>query len=318
MRRLLPPLHALRAFEAAGRHLSFSRAADELCVSVAAVSRQIRALEAFLGQPLFERLTRQVRFTAFGAGYFDQVGAGFSTIEDATRSALRSQRRPVVVDAMPTTANLCLMPWMSSFTEDSRIDVQVVSSMAPVDFAAGRTDVAIRVGTLPGRESDAATGTIPHRMAVDWTGVTAQHLWDEILVPICSRAYLDAHLGARAPDAWDGRELIHVVSRARAWDDWFRAQGRAGAPSAPGLAVGHFYVALQMARRHRGIALVPTVHFHALEWRDEMACPCAGALRSDGGFYLLYRTGADRQERVATFLQWIRRQGDQALPVPAR
>ncbi|OZI53635.1 LysR substrate-binding domain-containing protein [Bordetella genomosp. 5] len=313
MRRLLPPLLALRAFEAAGRSMSFSKAAEELCVSTGAVSRHISALEDFLGQKLFERLTRKVEFTPFGATYFAAAKSSFELMETATRQALQGHDR-LTVDAMPTTANLCLLPWMLSFTEESQIDVHVLSSMAPVDFSSSSADLAIRVGELPGEDEARALGRIPHSMVTSWTAVRAEHLWDEILVPVCSKQYLKGHPAARDPAKWTGEDLIRTVSRAGLWDEWFQEQGLDRAPNGSGSQVAHFYVALQMARKHRGIALVPTVHLNALEWRGELVCPCSGALKSVGGFYVLYRESDRNAERIRAFLAWIRNQGDCSIP----
>lgn len=317
MRRALPPLHALRAFEAAGRHMSFSRAADELCVSTAAISRQVRSLEAFLGRPLFERLTRQIRFTDLGKAYFARISEAMALAEEATREAMSAERRRLVVATMPTTANLCLMPWLAGFTDDTEIDVEVVSSMTPPNLAAGEADIAIRVGARPGEQASPGTvGRIPHPLTADWTGVTAEPLWDEVFIPVCSRQFLLDNPQLGLPEANGGRHLIHIVSRPDAWGDWLAAQGRSRRLTERGLEVGHSYVALQAARRHRGIALVATVHFNALEWAREMACPWPGSLRSKGAFHLLYRT-ADRDDaRVSAFLSWIRRQGDDSVPSP--
>ncbi len=316
VRRLLPPLLALRAFEAAGRLTSFSRAAEELCVSTGAISRHIRTLEEFLGQRLFERLTRQVKMTPFGAAYLAVASQSLEMIEGATRQALRAPDR-LTVDAMPTTANLCLLPWMSAYTEKNQVDVHVLSSMAPVDFASSPADLAIRVGELPGKGTAEGPGRIPHVMVANWTSVKAEPLWDEVLIPVCSREYLRRRPAARAPKKWTAAELIRTVSRPSLWDEWFQSQGMRGAPAGAAPQVGHFYVALQMARRHRGIALIPTVHFNALEWRDEMVCPCPGALKSRGGFYALYRDADRNLDRIKTFLKWLRRQGDASTPQAA-
>lgn len=315
MRRALPPLHALRAFEAVGRHMSFSRAAEELCVSTAAISRQVRSLEAFLGRPLFERLTRQIRFTDLGSAYFARISEAMALAEEATREAMSAQRSRLLVATMPTTANLCLMPWLAGFTDETQIEVEVVSSMTPPNLVAGEADVAIRVGARPGEQASPGTiGRIPHPLVADWTGVTAEPLWDEIFIPVCSRRFLLDNPQFAFPEAGGGRHLIHIVSRPDAWGDWLAAQGRSRHLTERGLEVGHSYVALQAARRHRGIALVATVHFHALEWAHEMACPWSGSLRSKGAFYLLHRTADRSDPRISAFLDWIRRQGDDSVP----
>ncbi|WP_372387330.1 LysR substrate-binding domain-containing protein [Xanthomonas axonopodis] len=296
--------------------MSFSKAAEELCVSTGAVSRHISVLEDFLGQKLFERLTRKVELTPFGATYFAAAKSSFEQIEAVTREALRGHDR-LTIDAMPTTANLCLLPWMLSFTEESQIDVHVLSSMSPVDFSNSPADLAIRVGELPGEEDARALGRIPHAMVSNWASVRAEHLWDEVLVPVCSKQYLKDHPTATDPTKWTGDDLIRTVSRAGLWDEWFLEQGLGNAPMGAGSQVAHFYVALQMARKHRGIALVPTVHLNAVEWRGELVCPCPGSMKSVGGFYVLYRDADRNAKRIKTFLTWVRSQGDFSIPRPA-
>jgi LysR family transcriptional regulator, glycine cleavage system transcriptional activator len=319
MRRQLPPLLALRAFDAVGRHMSFSRAAEELCVTHGAVSRQIRALEIHLGQPLFVRQTRRVAFTPAGERYFNEIATLIAGIERATRAIALGRDRHLTVDAVPSTASVWMMPRLPAFTERSGIEVNVISSIAPVDFRTGAADVAIRVGQVPGRRYSPRRARVPHRMVENWNGIAAEHLWDEVLVPVCSRKFLQMHPEIAAPAKIDSRHLIHVTSRRSAWADWFALHSEPGGLPDDGIEVGHQYVALQTARRHRGIALVPTFHVDAVEWKDELVRPTPGELRSAGGFYLLYRSEDAARPKIAAFRDWLRtpQRGRASRPAPA-
>src|SRR3954467_7438731 len=186
MKRNLPPLVALRAFEAAGRQSSFLQAAAELNVTQSAVSRNIKVLENFLQQPLFTRLTRRVQLTPFGRRYLNAITSGLDAIEDATTDAL-SPKTTLKVTIMPTTANLWLLPRLSTFTEAHHdIEVDVATSIQPVDFANDDVDVAIRLGRRPGQNYRRDQPRIPHEMVTGWNGVYAHKLCNEILVPVCS------------------------------------------------------------------------------------------------------------------------------------
>jgi LysR family glycine cleavage system transcriptional activator len=152
MKRHLPPLIALRAFEAAGRHASFLHAASELNVTQSAVSRHVKNLETYLNKPLFQRLTRKVQLTSFGKELPETPFLRASTkFESATVHAL-APKSTLKVSIMPTTANLWLLPRLSSFTEAHHdIEVDVATSIRPVDFRQDEVDVAVRLGRRPGQ-----------------------------------------------------------------------------------------------------------------------------------------------------------------------
>lgn len=158
MNRHLPPLNALKAFEAAARHLSVKMAADELCVTPGAVSQMLKSLETHLGVKLFERVTRGIYLTDAGRDYLPAVRNAFRQIAEASRRVMASNDSGMLtVSVTPFFASAWLLPRMHSFQEISpEIDLQIVASSTLADFSRGSVDVAVRHGDgrYPGLRSD--------------------------------------------------------------------------------------------------------------------------------------------------------------------
>lgn len=310
MKRHLPPLMALRAFDAAARHMSFSAAAEELHVTQSAISRQIKLLEQFLGQPLFERLTRQVALTAFGHAYLDAVSSALDTVERATRLSRQPARTTLRISLPQSLASVWLMPRLSSFTElYPDIDVRVSASMHPADFRHDQIDVAIRLGRMPGRPYQLdVQPRVPHELVTDWTGVTAYYLWDEVLTPILSKTLLAQGAPLDTPDDLRRYRLLHVALRPDAWSDWFRSQG-AIMPAAASMEFGHFFMALEAARHGSGVALTPKLFIDGLDKRDELICPFDSSTPSAGAYYLLCRESETQERKVLLLCDWLIAEG---------
>lgn len=242
MMHALPPLTALRAFEAAARHESFTRAAAELRVTHGAVSRQVAGLEAHLGVRLFERRHRQVRLTPVGAELRDDLTPAFQRIAEAARRVGRSRRgaRELRLSAPPAFSVRWLMPRLAAFhARHPGTRVTLTTSFAPPDFASDEYDVAVRL--LARAPSDL------HAVA----------LFDEFSVPVC-RADLLA--GGPGPLSLEGllhaSPLIRVATEPRGWDKWARVRGLdlAGARF---LDVEWTYLAAQAVLDGLGTALLP-------------------------------------------------------------
>ena len=148
MARRLPPLNAVRAFEAAARHLSFTRAAEELHVTQAAISHQVKALEVYLGLKLFRRLNRALVLTEDGQTYLPPVKRIFDQLYDATRRLTESEARgKLTVSALPSLAARWLVPRLGRFrAAHPDIDIRLAPATHLVDFAREDVDVAIRYG----------------------------------------------------------------------------------------------------------------------------------------------------------------------------
>ena len=206
--RKLPPLNALRAFEAAARHLSFKRAAAELAVTPAAVSHQVRALEAQLGVELFARGHRALALTRAGARSLPGLTDAFDALDDAVH-ALRARSAPprLVLSVVPSFGANWLVPRLGAFRAKHRaIDLVVLSSAELVDFARDPVDVGIRFG--PG----------------GWPGVRADLLLGEEYVAVASPKLARGARGLRSPEDLRRHTLLHDEN-SNAWRAWLDGRG---------------------------------------------------------------------------------------------
>lgn len=218
MKYRLPPLNALRAFEAAARHMSFKQAADELHVTPAAVSHQIRTIEDYLGVALFVRHNRALSLTEHGKRCFADVSEGFAHLARAMNwvggSAARDAQR-LVVTAGPAFTAKWLIPRLARFTElHPHVQTRISSSLALCDFARDGIDVAIRFGQVPA------------------PGLHVERLVEEVVAPLCSPRLLHASGGVLALSDLPRVPLIHDESlrlvdpaTSATWPAWLKAAG---------------------------------------------------------------------------------------------
>ncbi|MHC6225358.1 transcriptional regulator GcvA [Pseudomonas sp. X10] len=209
MKDKLPPLNAVRAFEAVARHLSITLAADELNVTPGAVSRQIRSLEEFMEQPLFTRGHRQITLTPAGKQYFDAVARIIEQLRSATRSIKRPpKRRQIKVRAYTTFAMQWLIPRLAGFhQENPKIEVLLTASLDPVDFQRDDLDAAIRLG------------------AGDWPNCNCHVLSDNLLAPVCAPSLLASPPGLHEPADVVEYTMLHSIARPDDWAHWLQAVG---------------------------------------------------------------------------------------------
>lgn len=305
MKRRLPPLLALRAFEAAGRHMSFSKAADELNVTQGAISRQIKLLEDFLRAPLFRRLTRQVELTPFGQNYLSAATAALDEIERATVQSLQ-EAKALSVSLLPTLGALWLMQRLTSFmTEHPQIRLEVSSSLEPANFKRDSIDVALRVGKVPGVDYNSNGSQITFRMTESWDDVAAMHLWDDYITPVCSRKFLEQHGPLKTPEDLSKVPLIHNMRRADCWPAWLAAADVETDEAGGRVDVGHSFMAIVAAREGRGVACVPTIEIDNLDWREELVQPFELKLRSAGAYYLLCPKDKALSAEIKLFSSWL-------------
>ncbi|VVE69414.1 Glycine cleavage system transcriptional activator [Pandoraea anapnoica] len=302
----LPPLLALRAFEASTRHLSFTKAGEELHLTQGAISRQIRLLESFLGQKLFVRLTRKIEMTPAGLEYFRSIQQALDIISAATRRTIRDTHRVVTLDVLPTLATCWLMPRLAQFTESHRdIEVRLISSIDPVNLHGEKVDVAIRVGKVPGQRYDRRAPRIDLDMTENWKKVYVEPLFADILVPVVSRHLLDAVGPINQPSDLLQYRLINTASRRHAWPDWLALHGLRVPDDDTPLDFGHFFITLQAVRDGKGVALVPKVVLENYEWRDELVVPLPVEVPSAGAYHLLTREGAQEDEAIRQLCDWL-------------
>ena len=208
MKRSRLPLTALRSFEAAGRHASFSRAAVELYVSQAAISRQVRELETMLGTPLFRRLHRKVELTDAGQHLLVDVSAAFNAIDHALgQISEKDIARPVRLTIDPAIAALWLMPRMKLFhAEHPDIELELLVDERVVDFRSGEADIGLRFS----------------HFASEWPGTETIKLLDAFETPMLTPALLAELPSDPQPSDLTCLTLLHGETRQN-WQDWFRA-----------------------------------------------------------------------------------------------
>jgi LysR family glycine cleavage system transcriptional activator len=303
----IPPLLAIRAFEAAARHLSFTLAAEELAVTQGAISRQIRQLESHLQTKLFVRLTRRVELTEAGREFLAGVQRALAELQAATdRVSGALDHRVINVAVLPTLAANWLMPRLAFFSQEyPHIEVRMLTSIEPVDLQANPVDLAIRVGALPGKSYDENRPRIDLEMVSNWRGVFAQLLFPDVLVPICSAAYLKGAPALKEPKDLQRHRLIHTATRRHAWPDWLRAHGQEFPLPPKPLQFGHFFMSMQAAREGQGIAIVPTVVVDHYPHVNELVRPFPASIPSAGEYYLLVHERRRDEPSVRLFSEWL-------------
>jgi LysR family glycine cleavage system transcriptional activator len=306
MRRSIPSLSALQAFESAGRLSSFSSAAIELCVTQGAVSRQIRLLEDDLLVKLFVRMTRRVELTDAGRAYLREIQFALDHIERATIKLQGQQQHTVLtIGVLPSVASFWLMPRLASFSKaHPNIETRIVTSIRAADLQSGGTDVAIRVGALPGTHHDRNQPRIELEMLTDWHGVRADFLFPDILVPVCSPLLTDKLDAIKAPSDLLKFPLIHTSTRAHAWSDWLKAEGQDPTHAVKAIDYGHFFMAIEAARAGEGIAIVPKILLSSQSLAG-LVIPPMPRIQSAGEYYLLVLEDRSDDPSIATFRQWI-------------
>jgi LysR family glycine cleavage system transcriptional activator len=307
MRRKLPPLSALRAFEAAARTLSFTKAAEELLVTQGAVSRQIRLLEEHLGVALFTRSIRKVELTPEGEQYFISIGRALDEVESATgRLRCEGRREVITISVLPTISSFWLMPRLAAFSEaQGKAEVRIINSIEPVDLQSKGADLAIRVGRIPGEEFGSDNPRIEMDMVTDWRGIHSDLLFPDVLAPVCAQQLIDVNGPLMSVDDLARYRLIHVTTRRYAWHDWLRANGSSLLPDRDALYFGHFFMAMEAARSGKGVAIVPTVLLRHYEAARDLICPFKPGIRSAGNYHLLFHGSRATDRHLTLFRQWL-------------
>ena len=293
-----PPLNALRAFEAAARHLSLTRAASELNVTPGALSHQIRGLEEHLGLKLFERGVRSIALTGAGKALQPGLQAGFQHIRDALASLDRlGDPRVLVISASPGFTSKWLAPRLYRFSMACpEIDVRISSSIRNANFITDGVDAALR--NLP---VDAAPDDI----------LDVEKLVDLALAPVCSPAFFDKYGPFPSPGMLKGLPLIHDDSLAGradvpSWADWFAAAGVRDADVSRGLRFSSADHALDATVEGAGVLLV----FDALAYDDlrtgRLVRPFELALPSGRCYAFVCLKSRRESANVKAFRAWLR------------
>ena len=288
MPRRLPPLTTLPAFDAAARHLSFTKAAAELHVTHGAVSRAIRNLEEQLGTRLFERGTRSVQLTSEGAAYAAEIGAALDRIGAATIVASAPKSAGVLnVSTSDGFAGRWLVPRLHRFHRANRdIDVRLSTSGTFSDFIRDGIDIAIRYG------------------AGGYEGVISEFLAEEEVSPVCSPELLQGEHALRTPNDLKHQRLIHDNFRID-WATWLRAAGLDDINPNNGVRYESAAYAVEAAVHGEGVLLGRSALVSADLAAGRLVRPFDLALKSRWNYYVVYPDGALRQRKVRAFRDWL-------------
>lgn len=287
MARKLIPLNPIRAFEAAGRHLSLSRAAEELNVTQSAVSRQVRLLEDILGIALFERTPRSINLTIKGKQYLEDIGDAFAMLEDATsRVSERNTADILKLRVFLTFALRWLIPRLGSFAAafpEIEVQIMTLSPARKVDFEHEYTDAHIRTGFG------------------DWPGVRSDRLISNHLVAVC-RPDVAARL--RTPADLQHVTLLHSYARQDDWRKWLSALNVRSIDPVRGLKFENSGLAYQAAASGLGVA-ISQVALVQKELRDgDLVIPFPYVLPAEKTYYLVSPLHQE-PKRIRTFREWI-------------
>lgn len=296
MLRRLPPLNALRAFEAVARNGTVTRAAAELAVTQGAVSRHVGSLEQWLGTKLFVRTQRGVQLTAQGATYFRSLRAALDQIDHATRQLQQSPDENLLrLKLPPTFAIRWLVPRLAKFHAlHPGIDVQITTSHDRADFDREDIDACIHAEREPP------------------SGPGFRRLVGTVLVPVCSPGLLKRGPPIAQPADLARHVLLCSLNRPDDWPTWLAAAGAPQIDGNSGLKFENAALAYQAAIDELGVMIAQRalVEDDLRTGRLVPALPLP--LRVPGGYYLAYPTSRPRTARLAAFEDWVVAQAEAA------
>jgi len=320
MARRLPPLNALRAFEAAARHLSFARAAEELNVTPGAISHQVKALEVHLGVELFHRRNRTIELTHSGEACLPKVREGFDSLADAVERLLaREKIATLAISAAPFLAARWLTPRLQHFvTAHPDIDVRITASTSLIDVrndgSSGRemianptedADVAIRFGT----------GVCP--------GFRAEKLLPVSVTAMCSPRLLDGEHPLRSPIDLQHHALlkddaVYFAGETSDWDVWLQAAGAGDIETSRGVRFSHSALALEAAVDGLGVVLGNPMLAASDLAAARLVIPFETRLPSTFAYYVVCGEASCDRPDILAFRGWLRAEAERSMSVSAR
>lgn len=288
MRRRLPSLNALKAFEATARHESFTQAAAELFVTQGAVSQQVKGLEAELGLRLFQRERQRVTLTEAGRLYLEVVRDAFDRLGAGTERLLQRQSAgTLTLTTSPNFAAKWLVHRLGRFSESHPgIDLRVSASVQHVDFAREDIDLAIRHGDG------------------NWPGMHVTRLCTERLFPVCSPRLVAQEVALRSPADIPHHTLLHVNGRGD-WAKWLAQAGFEGTEARRNLDFNQASMAIDAAVDGQGIALARTALAAGDLISGRLVRPFAEAIEAPFAFWIVCPKAVADLPKIATFRKWL-------------
>jgi DNA-binding transcriptional LysR family regulator len=289
VRRKIPSIEALIAFEAAARHQSFTRSADELALTQSAVGRQIAGLEEYLGVALFNRVKKRLSLTDLGQVYARQVRDNLERIERDTLAAMAHRGAGGILElaVIPTFATRWLIPRLPEFyARHPDITLNLSMRAEPFMFTDTPFDAAIHFGNPV------------------WPGAITRHLFGEEISPVCSPRLLQGASNLQAADLINF-SLLHQSARPDAWRQWLAQAGVQDGNCMRGQRYELFSMLVEAARAGLGIALVPRFLVLNELAGGELLVPCDLSLREDKGYYLVYPECKQNSPLLDQFRGWL-------------
>lgn len=284
----LPPLNAVRAFEAAARHLSFTRAAEELHVTQSAISHQVKALEEHLGLKLFKRMNRALLLTDEGQEYLPTVRKVFDQLFEATRRLMEKEARgKLTVSVLPSFAARWLVPRLGRFVKSyPEIDVRLMPTGQLVDFVRDDVDVGIRYGR----------GRYP--------GLRVDRLMSEDVFPVCSPALLQGNKAIKKPGDLKHHVLMHDDGHGD-WRTWLLSAGVKDVDPARGPMFTDSSMLLQAAVAGQGVALARSALAADDLANGNLVRPFELSLPVEFAYYIVCPEETANLAKVSAFREWL-------------
>ena len=288
MTRTLPPLNAMRAFEAAARHESFTKAAAELGVTQTAISRHVRVLEQQLRKPLFVRHASGLELTSDGRSLAVKLSSALDAIAIGIGEIKGERRRQILrISAQPNFALRWLIPHLPAFrARHPLIDVHVVTSHRRPEFPADDTDVAIRLGQ-------------------HWTGVVADRLFGSDLFPVCSPRLITTRRPLRLPADLAHHTLLHASTAPNDWKIWLDAAAAPPLHWDAGWRFDSYALTLEAAVDGLGVALGRRAFVEHDLAAGRLVQPFALTVSVDEAWYLIFPEAVTSRPEVQAFRRWI-------------
>jgi LysR family glycine cleavage system transcriptional activator len=286
----IPSLTALRTFEAAARHLSFTKAAAELHITQSAVSRQIRSMEEYLGLLLFQRVKQRLVLTEAGQRYGADIRRGLEHMQTATVNLLAHQGKggALNVGTAPAFCTKWLIPRLGRFTAaHPNVVINLSTRDLPFDLEREGFDAAFHYGSN------------------DWPRVLADPLVGHELVVVCSPKYLAEHQALREPKDLANHVLLQHTRRPNQWREWLEAKNANQVNGWAGPRFEHFYMISQAAVAHLGLGLLPRLLIEDDLAAGRLVIPLDEPYKSQEAYCLVYPASKRNDPRLELFRRWL-------------
>lgn len=289
MPRKIPPFAAIRAFEAAARHSSFKKAAEELLITSSAVSHQIKSLEEYLGTQLFIRGDRRPFLTEIGQTFLAGVENALDQLADATSAVIQKEAQsPLTIQLYLSFAQLWLMPRLGSLRQaHPDLDVCIITIVEPSELPLVDADVAILYGDG------------------DWPNMRVNHLLAEEIFPVCSPAYLAEAPPLNNPEDLTRHLVIHYRGQPGEWRDWLAFANAQDVDPGEGMQLDTRALTQQAALDGLGVTLARRPFINDDFATGRLIAPFSVCLPSSSAYYLICPKSRARLPKIVAFRDWI-------------